>query len=91
MQVEGKYHMKRKEKEDNERMPGILRLTEIPREEPLRTHSKIRNEKRYRLSFMHALHYGNGHHPQQQEHSHEVAAKRFILDSVGRIVFPLYF
>lgn len=35
--------MMRKEKEGNERMPGILRLTEIPREEPLRTHSKIRN------------------------------------------------
>lgn len=34
--------MKRKEKEGNERMPGILRLTEIPREEPLRARSKIR-------------------------------------------------
>lgn len=43
MQVEGKYHMKRKEEEDNERMPGVLRLTEIPSEEPLRTHSKRRD------------------------------------------------
>lgn len=70
MQVEGKYHMKRKEKEGNERMPGVLRLTETPSEEPLRTHSKIGNEKRYCSSLMHAIHYGNGHHLQQHEHSH---------------------
>lgn len=41
-----------------------------PSEEPLRTHSKIGNEKRYCSSLMHAIHYGNGHHPQQHEHSH---------------------